>query len=94
MRAHADEGVDGVAVAVGEAVVFLELDEDVAGFNDLVEEVVVGGGGGEEGFAGGEGEGQEVDDVVEEGVDVGEVFEVGGVGGEEADDGEERAEEF
>lgn len=94
VRADVDEGVDGVAVAVAEAVVLLELGEGLARLDDLVEEVVVGGRGGEEGLARGEGEGDEVDDVVEEGLDVGEVLEVGGILREEADEREEGAEEL
>lgn len=68
--------------------------EDVACFDELVEEVVVSGGIGKEVFAAGKGEGEEVG---EEGDHFGGAVQgpdVRDVGGEEAEEGEEGAPEL
>ena len=90
---HADQRVDGARLGLHELVLVrvAELEQEVAGLDELVEEVVVGGRVRQESLPGRQRERVEVDDLVEQVGGVGERLDVLGVGCQEADKGEQAA---
>lgn len=80
----------GVGGGLVEVEGLLEAGEEVAGFDEFVEEIVVGVGIGQEGVAGRDGESEAGEKGVEEGTQIRMLgYEVLGIGGEEAEEGEE-----